>query len=67
MLVESSGAGPPSMADVHAELKTVWEDLCREHGVIFNFLMGQNGDTLFAGACLYANVLRRRSFPMQDF
>lgn len=41
--------GPPSMADVFAELKRLWKDLCRESGVIFNFLLGQGGDTLFAG------------------
>lgn len=39
------------MADVYAELDLVWKKLCRETGVIFNFLLGQNGDTLFAGAC----------------
>lgn len=38
------------MADVYAELDLVWKKLCRETGVIFNFLLGQNGDTLFAGA-----------------
>lgn len=44
--------GPPSMADVFVELRRLWKDLCRESGVIFNFLLGQNGDTLFAGAYL---------------
>lgn len=38
------------MADVFVELKRLWKDLCRETGVIFNFLLGQGGDTLFAGA-----------------
>lgn len=37
------------MADVFVELKRLWKDLCRESGVIFNFLLGQGGDTLFAG------------------
>lgn len=37
------------MADVFVELKRLWEDICRETGVIFNFLLGQGGDTLFAG------------------
>lgn len=37
------------MADVFVELKRLWEEVCREQGVIFNFLLGQNGDTLFAG------------------
>ena len=39
------------MAAFYAELDRVWKKLCRETGVIFNFLLGQNGDTLFAGAC----------------
>lgn len=38
------------MADVFVELKRVWQELCSESGVIFNFLLGQGGDTLFAGA-----------------
>lgn len=42
--------GPPSMADVYGELKRLWKELCRDTGVIFNFLLGHNGDTLFAGA-----------------
>lgn len=37
------------MADVFVELKRLWKDLCRESGAIFNFLLGQGGDTLFAG------------------
>lgn len=37
------------MADVFVELTRLWKDLCRESGVIFNFLLGQGGDTLFAG------------------
>lgn len=41
--------GPPSMADVFVELKRLWKDVCRDTGVIFNFLLGQGGDTLFAG------------------
>ncbi|CAN0223044.1 unnamed protein product [Ectocarpus sp. 4 AP-2014] len=37
------------MADVFVELKRLWNELCSESGVIFNFLLGQGGDTLFAG------------------
>lgn len=41
--------GPPNMADVYVELERMWKRLCRDSGVIFNFLLGHNGDTLFAG------------------
>lgn len=37
------------MADVYVELERMWKRLCRDSGVIFNFLLGHNGDTLFAG------------------
>ncbi|CAM9248386.1 unnamed protein product [Choristocarpus tenellus] len=37
------------MVDVYTLLKALWEGLCNGEGTIFNFLMGQGGDTLFAG------------------
>lgn len=46
------------MADVYAELEVLWKGLCRDSGVIFNFLLGQNGETLFAGASRIHNSCR---------
>ncbi|CAM9418476.1 unnamed protein product [Ectocarpus fasciculatus] len=48
-LLDAFPDAPPNMADVFVELKRVWQELCSESGVIFNFLLGQGGDTLFAG------------------
>lgn len=54
------------MADVYAELDRVWKKICSETGVIFNFLLGQNGDTLFAGGRRKpqpSHVVRLLRFP----
>ncbi|CAM9416334.1 unnamed protein product [Discosporangium mesarthrocarpum] len=48
-LLKAYPDGPPSMADVYTTLRELWEGLCEQEGAIFNFLMGHNGDTLFAG------------------
>ncbi|CAN0025782.1 unnamed protein product [Ascophyllum nodosum] len=48
-LLDAFPDGRPNMADVYVELERIWKRLCRDSGVIFNFLLGQNGETLFAG------------------